>query len=444
MDIFNMNVNFFWSGDDFQFLNRLSILSHLNVGHHPIVWLYGLTPNSEYWIDDIPEIEIRNAQTICSIDGFIKQCKCSPDKAIRLASDYWRFNFLYEYGGLYCDTDAIALKPFPETDIFVSDDNNTNIAIGVINISPKSDLMKYCIDNVKPEWINVKMFTDGCKLFNIVQTHDWKVFYPWAWNDNFNLKNEFRLLWEEVIPDSISIHIFTTNISKLNFTHNLVINYPNSILFKLSKTIFNKYPMIKSDQKSRFTNIYNNNLFCGNESRSGLGSSLNQTEVIRIQIPKLLIDLNINIFIDAPCGDWNWMRLLDLSNLKYIGIDIVNDITTNNSIKYGSNNILFLNIDISNSDIPYGDLILCRDCFGHYTFDNIFKILEIFKRSKSKYLLMTDISNQKNNTELVGIWRPVNFRLPPFNFPKPIEIIFEGTFDTYDKYLSLWNINDLI
>lgn len=438
-----MNVNFFWSGDDFQFLNRLAILSHLNVGHHPIVWLYGSEPNSKYWIDDIPEIEIQNAQNICSIEKFIKSCTCSPDKAIRLASDYWRFNFLYEYGGLYCDTDAIALKPFPETDIFVSDDNNNNIAIGVINISSKSDLMKHCIDNVKSEWINVKMFTDACKLFNISQTHNWQVFYPWAWNDNFNSKNEFRLLWEEIIPDSISIHIFGTHVSKLNFTHDLVANYPNSILFKLSKLIFSNYPMVKNNQKDIFTNIYNNNLFCGTESKSGLGSNLNQTETIRSEIPKLLIDLNIKTFIDAPCGDWNWMKTMDLSNLKYIGIDIVDDIITNNSIKYSSDNILFLNVDISNSDIPYGDLILCRDCLGHHTFENIFKILETFKRSKSKYILISNILNQTNNVDLISIWRPLNFRLPPFNFSEPIKSIFEGTYDTYDKYLSLWDLSKM-
>ena len=31
------------------------------------------------------------------------------------AADFWRFTFLYEKGGLYCDADAFALKKFPDS-----------------------------------------------------------------------------------------------------------------------------------------------------------------------------------------------------------------------------------------------------------------------------------------------------------------------------------------
>ena len=51
-----MNVHFYWYGDNFQFMNRLTILSHVNIGHNVIMWLAGNEPKSPYWISDIKEI----------------------------------------------------------------------------------------------------------------------------------------------------------------------------------------------------------------------------------------------------------------------------------------------------------------------------------------------------------------------------------------------------
>ena len=52
--------------------------------------------------------------------------------------------------------------------------------------------------------------------------------------------------------------------------------------------------------------------------RSGPGSSLVQTATIRRDIPALLASLGIRSFLDAPCGDFNWMRHVDLGVERYI------------------------------------------------------------------------------------------------------------------------------
>src|SRR3712207_7875432 len=49
------------------------------------------------------------------------------------------------------------------------------------------------------------------------------------------------------------------------------------------------------------------------ESYSGRGSELGATESLRSYLPQLFERLNIKTFLDAPCGDWNWMRQVDLS-----------------------------------------------------------------------------------------------------------------------------------
>ena len=39
-------------------------------------------------------------------------------------------------------------------------------------------------------------------------------------------------------------------------------------------------------------------------------------------------------FFDAPCGDFNWMKLVNFDDCKYIGGDIVNLIISNNNKEF--------------------------------------------------------------------------------------------------------------
>ena len=55
--------------------------------------------------------------------------------------------------------------------------------------------------------------------------------------------------------------------------------------------------------EDRFTWIYKNNWWDSNESLSGAGSTLEYTNNLRKELPKLIIDFNICSVLDAPCGD---------------------------------------------------------------------------------------------------------------------------------------------
>ncbi|MEX0849087.1 MAG: glycosyltransferase [Candidatus Dependentiae bacterium] len=70
-------------------------------------------------------------------------------------SDILRYEVLYEFGGLYVDTDFECLKPF---DIFhhycdfytgISYSANFSFLNGLIGSAPKSDILKYCIEDLK-------------------------------------------------------------------------------------------------------------------------------------------------------------------------------------------------------------------------------------------------------------------------------------------------------
>jgi len=53
------------------------------------------------------------------------------------------------------------------------------------------------------------------------------------------------------------------------------------------------------------------------ESGSGTGSELAATENVSAYLPELFRRLQVSKFLDAPCGDWNWMRRVDLSGVDY-------------------------------------------------------------------------------------------------------------------------------
>ena len=52
--------------------------------------------------------------------------------------------------------------------------------------------------------------------------------------------------------------------------------------------------------------------------------------------------MKITSVLDIPCGDFNWMQKVDLSNIEYIGADIVEELIKKNiEIYEGKNNLRF-------------------------------------------------------------------------------------------------------
>ena len=207
--------------------------------------------------------------------------------------------------------------------------------------------------------------------------------------------------------------------------------------------IFNKKKL-----KNKFTEVYLKNLFKGHESKSGEGSSLLQTKKIREQLPILFKKFQISSLVDAPCGDWNWMAHVNLSEVQYLGLDIVEEVVAKNISKYKQENINFQHKDLTSDTVDYADLILCRDCFVHLSHGDIKKILKNFKDSGAKFILTTTFLERNMNSDLNrGFWRPLNLQISPFNFPEPLYLINEECTEANsafkDKSLGLWALKDI-
>lgn len=177
--------------------------------------------------------------------------------------------------------------------------------------------------------------------------------------------------------------------------------------------------------KSIFKEIYDKNVWGSSESVSGSGSSIKETRVIADILPDLFKEFEITSILDIPCGDFNWMKTVDLANIKYIGCDILEEIISLNK-KYEKENVSFKCLDITKDVLPSSDLILVRDCFVHFSYNDIDRAIKNINKSKFKYMLTTSFSGRRYNSDIrTGGWRPLNLMSSPFNM-SVIKIITEN------------------
>lgn len=216
------------------------------------------------------------------------------------------------------------------------------------------------------------------------------------------------------------------------------------------KRIASQRKLKNLDLEKKFSEIYDKNIFGGRVSRSGEGSDLVQTALIRLELPRIVKQYKIKTFLDAPCGDWCWMKNTELGVDQYIGVDIVETMIEKHKKEYGSPSRTFLSLNLAEDFLPRADLIFSRDCLVHLTYEDALKIIANFKKTGATYLLTTTFVNRTKNNNLAGkdlFWRPLNMQLAPFNFPEPLLILNEGCTEEAgqfaDKSLGLWLLSDI-
>ncbi len=183
------------------------------------------------------------------------------------------------------------------------------------------------------------------------------------------------------------------------------------------------------------------------ETISGVGSTVAYTQPLRQSLPKLLGELKIKRLLDAPCGDFNWMKELDLGDIHYTGLDIVERIVEENITKFANSRRQFFKRDITRDALPNADLIMVRDCLFHLPFTSIADFFENYLRSNIEYVLLTNNANLKNvNLAVPGQYRPVNFLLPPFEFPQPSagRKLRDYPDGQPERYMYLWTRDQLV
>jgi hypothetical protein len=181
----------------------------------------------------------------------------------------------------------------------------------------------------------------------------------------------------------------------------------------------------RHDHRSVFSQIFNDRYWGDEESVSGIGSRMVQTESIRSELPRIIEKYEVKRLFDAPCGDLNWMKLvLSQTKVDYAGGDIVPEVVEIARQNSPNSAYQFSIFDITSDRFPAADLWMCRDVLFHLSFANIWKVLENFSRSDVGMMLVTTHTAKDvvNRDIWTGDFRLLDLFKPPFSLPRSIII----------------------
>lgn len=199
-----------------------------------------------------------------------------------------------------------------------------------------------------------------------------------------------------------------------------------------------------NNQKETITNLFkqyelDNDQSIPRPGHCGSGSTIWFTETIRKNLVPFLEKHNIKSMLDAPCGDFSWMSLIEFpSDFDYLGADLHVNLIKRNIKTY---NKAFMVLNIIDDFLPKKDVMFVRDCLIHMSDNLRMKFFRNFLFSNIKYLMITSHPTHFENKDLGdfringGNYEPVNWTFPPWNFPDPI--------DSCEDYDLNWNEHTL-
>lgn len=205
------------------------------------------------------------------------------------------------------------------------------------------------------------------------------------------------------------------------------------------KGLFKRGPAMDADLAQRFSDVYQQNMWEDDESRSGPGSRLDSGSVATsIETLDVVITENrVSSLNDIPCGDFNWIwKVLEKHpKVSYRGFDIVPELIEQNRTK--APDVSFQLLDITKEAPPYADLVFCKDLLNHLIFEDVNRVICNISRSGSSLLLVSNNFGWKNvelKTNIGGSSRHLDITQPPFDMPRPI---------WKSHYLGLWDLNEV-
>ena len=203
--------------------------------------------------------------------------------------------------------------------------------------------------------------------------------------------------------------------------------------------------LLEKTRAERFAKIYETGVWLNDRTTgalSGLGSELERTQSIREQLPKLLAEYSVESILDIGCGDWTWMRHVDMP-CTYIGVDIVGSVISSNAKLFGNSRRSFRVLDAVEEALPDCDAILCREVIFHLSFSDSRRLIKNILKSQARYLFTTNDTDVDCNVDIrSGDFRFLNLRKKPYNFPEPVTCIPEDGVSKH-RQLGVWRLDML-
>ncbi len=178
-------------------------------------WFGGkpLPPDLQECVDSWEKLEgykvIRWDESNCSFDENEFVRRTYREKQLGFIGDYYRLKAVYEYGGIYLDTDVMINKSFDpllKYPVFLNFIFDSTVGTAIIGGQKKSPLIKALLDMYDNtefgknesgkvfEWKNGKLVVDGYATSNYYYTY-----YILNHYKNFKLNNKFQDMGDFVI-----------------------------------------------------------------------------------------------------------------------------------------------------------------------------------------------------------------------------------------------------
>ena len=220
-----------------------------------------------------------------------------------------------------------------------------------------------------------------------------------------------------------------------------------SSLAKINQKLFRK-KSFDQDVKALFQSYFEKNRWGNAESVSGPGSTLAATSILRKEISNFLKEEGIKSLLDAGCGDHQWMAEVDMEQLHYIGVDVVEALIQHNTQRYASSQKQFICLNIIEDALPTCEALICRDVLVHLNQSQALAAVKNFYKSGASYLLLTDFPEVENRDIVTGEWRMINFEASPYHLPTPWKVLADTVLPELDgklnrKRLAVWKREQL-
>jgi len=158
----------------------------------------------------------------------------------------------------------------------------------------------------------------------------------------------------------------------------------------------------------RFKRIYELSEWGEEGQGSGMGSSLEQTNTLRIILEMIIYRFAATSFLDAPCGSAFWWKDLlprireNIPCFRYYGVDVAPlAIERAKDLHAGDKFTSFTLGDVSRVPLPVGvDLALCRDALQHLPMIEAVKLLRNLAAAKPKHVLLGSYSSEFLNVKI--------------------------------------------
>jgi hypothetical protein len=167
------------------------------------------------------------------------------------------------------------------------------------------------------------------------------------------------------------------------------------------------------------------------------GSAMEYTKKLRQEFPEFLKKYNISSMFDAGCNDCSWMSTL-INNLDYHGGDISLPMILDLQTRHPNLKVSYH--DITTDLLPTVDLLFIKDVTIHLNNIDKKKVIQNWLGSNIPWIMITHDEFEDNVDFNYADGFPfafVNWEKNPWNFPKPVNCIYEV--NDAGRCMALWH-----